>query len=63
MGFSTDDELRELCYDVLTEVFKGFNAKELIQRSKLWKIISNLNDCSCKPILAVALKYNYQYKY
>ena len=43
LGFSTDDEIEELCYDALTEFFPGFTAKTLIQRSKLWKIISQLN--------------------
>ena len=43
LGFSTDDELKELCYDALNEVFRGFTAKALIQRSKLWKIISQWN--------------------
>ena len=63
LGFSTDDELKELCYDALAELFPGFTPKELIQRSKLWKIISQLNICTCKLILVVTPKYTNQYIY
>ena len=63
LGFSTDDELKELCYDDLTEVFPGLTVKALIQRSKLWKIISQLNVCTCRLILVVTLKYTNQYIY
>ena len=63
LGFSTADELKELCYDALTEVFPGLTVKALIQRSKLWKIISQLNVCTCRLILVVTLKYTNQYIY
>ena len=41
----------------------GFTAKTLIQRSKLWKIISQLNVCTSKLILVDTLKYTNQYIY
>ena len=63
LGFSTDYELKELCYDALAELFPGFTPKALIQRSKLWKIISQLNICTCKLILVVTPKYTNQYIY
>ena len=63
LGFSTDNELKELCLDALTEVFPGFTGKGLIQRSKLWKLNSQLNVCTSKLILVVTLKYTNQYIY
>ena len=63
LEFSTDNELKELCYDSFIVVFPDFTAKALIQRTKLWRIISKLNVCTCKLILVVTLKYTNQYIY
>lgn len=54
LGFLSDEELRELCYESLKEIFPQNGAMALIQRSKIWKIISK-PVCSYYILLYIAI--------
>ena len=43
MGFTEDDQLKELCYEAIGEVFPGTTPQALLHRSRVWKIISETN--------------------
>ena len=42
IGIVTDAHFNSLCYESLTEVFTG--TKDILLRSKLWKIITSLQE-------------------
>jgi len=40
-GFEKDEELLELCYESMADIFPGSGAKVFLRRSRVWKLINN----------------------
>ena len=58
-GLSNDEEILELCYESLKELFPEPGAKTLILRSKVWKVISSASMVSHLSLIMGSL-FNYR---
>ena len=43
MGFTKDEQLKELSHEIIGEVFPGTTPQALLYKSRVWKIISETN--------------------